>query len=107
MLFLSPPFLLPLLLLLQPVLLINEEVLGPQLLIRAYRLSVCRANQSRPSDSWAMKNVARVDGGEVGEFGAEGGGGVDEERREVKEHSISSESGHDCTTALCAHTVVS
>lgn len=54
MLFLSPPS--PPLL--QPVLLINEEVLGPQLLIRTYRLSVCQANQSRPSDSWAMKNVA-------------------------------------------------
>ncbi len=82
MLFLSPPFLL-LLLLLQPVLLINEEVLGPQLLIRAYRLSVCRANQSRPSDSWAMKNVAGWMEGRL-----RGEGGDEEERREVKEHSI-------------------
>lgn len=52
-----------LLLLLQLVPLINEEVLGPQLLISAYRLSVHTANQSRPSDSWFMKNVAWVDGG--------------------------------------------
>ncbi|XP_059187041.1 thymus-specific serine protease [Centropristis striata] len=35
------------------------------------------ANQSRPSDSWGMKNVARVDGGEV----VEGGGGVGREMR--------------------------
>lgn len=55
------------LLLLQLVPLINEEVLGPQLLISAYRLSVHTANQSRPSDSWFMKNVACVGGG--------GGGG--------------------------------
>lgn len=43
---------------------INEEVLGPQLLISAYRLSVRTANQSRLSDSWFVKNVAWVDGGE-------------------------------------------
>lgn len=73
-----------LLLLLQPVLLINEEVLGPQLLIRAYRLSVCTANQSQPSDSWAMKNVAWWMEGRL----VWGGNGVVEERREVKEHSI-------------------
>lgn len=92
----------------QPVLLINEEVLGPQLLIRAYRLSVRRANQSKPSDSWVMKNVAqrterRLE--KLGIRGRVGGSGVAEKRREVKEHSICSKSGHGCTTALNALTV--
>ncbi|CAK6974988.1 LOW QUALITY PROTEIN: thymus-specific serine protease [Scomber scombrus] len=78
-----------------PVLLINEEVLGPQLLIRAYRLSVYRANQSRPSDSWAMKNVAWWTGRLERR-----GGGVVEERREVSEHSIRSESACAVTGRL-------
>lgn len=101
-------FYLLLLPLLQPVLLINEEVLGPQLLIRAYRLSVRRANQSKPYDSWAMKNVAQWTEGRLEKLGMRGRGWWQWGRREEEGgegalYLFQVRSG--CTTALNALTV--
>lgn len=80
-----------------PAQLINEELLGAPLLIRAYRLSVCWANHSRPPpDSWAMKNVV---------CWMKGGGYVAAENREEvkkkkKKPPICFESGHSSTATL-------